>query len=705
MKTDLEIARQFKKHKAISQRGLSRQYQNTRECQAFYAGDMMNYKDTVQFSDTSGTRRRAMVQFNLVKPYVDAVKGFMAQNRRKPKYVARIMGDQEQEAYTQYVNAFSDFIRDQANADQVETQRDGDTLICGYAAIETAMTYGDGYATTDPNGQVVMCALDNERVGWDPYSRASNLLDNRWLYYQKDYDIDEATELFEDAETSDFENANEDDAAPDAGYEWYARGGRYNKIKESNVDWADEKARMVKVYFYQWFEYETFYRAENPAKNMKTTQATLLAQQLLDQLAIDLSDDADDDLFKFDPRADILTFNEKYKKQLLERFGEYLEAFPYKRKVYYTAVISGKHVFTKYRNVCQQGFTVKFTTGTYDAKNKIWVGMVNSMKQPVLYKNKALTELMFIIGANSKGGVMYEAGSIEDVQDFETKYAKTDSVIEVAEGALSEGRIKDKRAPFAPTGYESVIEIAGAALGDVTGLDKTFLGSSENKMETAALQKRRIRQVMSGLAGFFDNLTLYAKDQGRMMLDYMRVYAENNDGGLFRLVGKDGRNRFLQISSDKLAAEYDVAIQEAPESPEDKQEYAVIISSIGDKVAVFNQSAALACYGISIKYLPLEEQDKLQLMQALQPQQQKPIDPQYVQQLEAQVKALMGQVTQSEVDERKSKSALNLAKVKETGSIIKRNESDAFRATQDGLSKHIENHVTGRHALSVISAL
>lgn len=695
MKSDKDIIKQFKKHKSITARGLSKQYQNIRDNQAFYAGDIMNYNDYIQFQDQNGNKRRAMVQFNLVKPYVDAVKGFMAQNRRAAKYVARMMNQTAMQAYSAYTNAMADYVNDNANADQVKTQQDGDLLICGISAVETAMTYGEGFATTDPNGEIIMDALDIEKVGWDPYARASNVLDSRWVFYPKEYDIEEAVTLFQDADKDDFELSG-DDEDNGGDYQWYARGGRYNKIKEDDVDWVGEKGQMAKVYFYQWFEYEEFYRAENPAMAMRTPKAQQMAMELLQQIAEEMQDEADDDLFEFNPQAEILTFNDKYQKKLKEHFGKHIEIFTYTRKVYYTAVMSGSHVFTSYRNVSQQGFTVKFKTGGYDAKNKLWVGMVTSMRQPVLYKNKALTELMFIIGANSKGGVMVETNAVDDIQKFQSQYAKTDAVIEVNDGALAAGKIKAKREPFAPTGYEGIIQMAGEGLNDAVGFDKNFLGNTQNANETGILFKRRIRQVISLLAIYFDNATLFEKEQARLMLDYLRVYAQNNDGGLFKLIGPEGKTQYLQISADRFAASYDVSIQEAPDTPEEKQEQAAILSGIGDKIIQFNQGAAMSCYGMAVKYLPLAEADKLQLMQSLQPPQQKPIDPQYVAQLENQVKSLMSQVTQADVQEKQTKAVLNLASARQKDSVSKSDDSSAFKDRQEGVGKALENHFHAR---------
>ena len=108
MKSNKDVAKQFKKHIGISKGKLSKQFSNTRKCQSFYAGDFMSYQDTVDYADLSGKKRKALVKFNKVKPYVNAVKGFMAQNRRRPKYEARIEQSTAQELFSSYANSIAD---------------------------------------------------------------------------------------------------------------------------------------------------------------------------------------------------------------------------------------------------------------------------------------------------------------------------------------------------------------------------------------------------------------------------------------------------------------------------------------------------------------------------------------------------------------------------------------------------------------------
>lgn len=695
---DQSLIAQWGKHKKATQRGLAKQYENHRTNTAFYVGDMMDYRDNIQFINQAGIKKRAMVQFNKVKPYVNAVKGFMAQNRRRAKYEARMPGGKVQELYSMYANAMHDYVLDKANADQIETQQDGDMLIGGVGAVETAMTYGEGMATTDPNGEILKGKLEIEQTGWDPFAKATGLTDARWVFTEKDYDLDDALEVFSDSEEQDFDTAADNDVDEDEGYTFYARGGRYNKIKAANVDWSDERQNMVKVYFYQWVEFETFYRCNNPIYAFKNPQAVMLAAAQLDQWQQEDDNAEENSLFGFDARDEILNFGPEIKAKLEKTFGDMIEIFPSKRKVYYTAVLSGHHVFSKYRSLSQSGFSIKFKTGDYDAKNKMWTGMVNSMREPALYYNKALTEMMFTIAANSKGGVMVEKGAVEDLSDFEQKFAKTDGVIEVEEGALSGGKIKPKREGYAPSGYEEIVKLTDASFADVNGIDKTFLGSSENKNETGILQKRRIKQVVSALACYFDSITLYQKEAARLDLDYMRIWAENNAGGIFKLLGPDGRKQFLQISADKLAADYDVAIEEAPQSQEEKMEYSTILAKIADSLLQTDPTSAKAILAIALKHMPLEQADLDRVTQILVPSAGN-IDLAMVQQMAEQLQKLNSNITQLDVSNKLAEIGLKQAKANDLNAQSRNRAVEAVKNKSEAKRTDIENSIMLKDAM------
>src|SRR4051812_28383914 len=111
MKSKSEIAAMVKKRKKESNRNLGRQRENTKKCRAFQAGDYMEYTDKIQLATSSGQKKRVTVQIKKTKPYVNAVKGFLAQNRRKPNYIARVQQTQAQALYSMYAKRLSEYMR------------------------------------------------------------------------------------------------------------------------------------------------------------------------------------------------------------------------------------------------------------------------------------------------------------------------------------------------------------------------------------------------------------------------------------------------------------------------------------------------------------------------------------------------------------------------------------------------------------------
>lgn len=609
MKSKKEIIEQFKNHYQITKSGLSKQYKHIQECQAFYAGDYMQYQDNYAFGRGSSVRIKE-VSFNRVKPYVNSIVGFMAQQRRKPDYQAKVPDNKEQQALSEYLNGLSDYVRENNNADQVETKQDMDLIIGGVGATDTALTERMGYATRDPNGEILVERVDPLTVGYDPLSSAPNLTDTRWVYRAKEYDVEEALELF-NADEEDFEFANNQDNVSNLDYNPF--GGIQDKI---GYEWADPKRKIVRVYFYQYFEIENFYRVENP---LLTISNPNLAALLITALR-NVESDVEDELFRFDPSADMLVITKDNRAQIKDLFELYdlpFKPMTGKRKVFYTVILSGDKIFDHYKSPSQQGFSLKFKVGDRDEVNKIHTGIVASMRDPQRYYNKSLTELMLIIANNSRGGVMVEESAVDNIREFEAKWAKFNSVVMVNDGALSNGAIKPKAIPAMPTGYENIMAASGDALGQVTGIDESFFGAIAGGNETAMLQRQRIKQATTVLACFFDSVSLYAKEQARLMMTFMRTLAAASEGALFKVSDSDGNVVFEQLSSDFFADEYEVSIGEAPETPVQKEYYTQTLIGMAQSMQAIGDPRYLQMYAAAVKYMPIANRDKNQVTQLL----------------------------------------------------------------------------------------
>lgn len=703
MKSDSKLVEMFKKQRDRAKSGLGKQYDNTRMCQSYYNDSESSYSDSIQFAEPSGRKRRAMVNIKKIPQNIDAVVGFMAQNRRQAKFIARVNQAQAMQLYSRNMNALYSFHREAANADQVESKQDLDLIVNGYGAIDTDLSYIIGNATTMPGGEIIKARIDPLQCYWDSTARAANIMDSRFRGYFQDYDLQDALDLFQSSKPDDFERVSESQAeSADSGYQYNPWGGLYSKIKADNaVEWTEKDQDTCRVYKHEWYEYETFYRARNPLFTMTDPLLATGAKLQMDAIKGELKSYAPaginaGDLFDFDPLAEELTFDEQTKTKLVAIFGAAIEPIGFKRKCFYTAVISGNHVFNKFKSICQQGFGLQFKTGNYNERGKYWIGMVNAMIEPQKYYNKALTELMFTIAANSKGGVMVEQSAVEDVADFETKWAKTDSVIVVNDGAIGQSKILQKAQGAVPTGLENIITLSDAAISS-NGVDPAFLGQA-NDQETGILYKRRIRQIISKMWWVSDAITLYQKEDARLCADLIRVWVDNNTGQWFRITGEDGKDQFLAISADMMAPEYDVSIQEGAQSPEDKAETAQMLTLIGDKyLQIGNMQTAGVLYAESLQMLPLDGDVRNRMSAALNPTDEMVPMAQY-QALQQQLAQLQSQLTQAQVSHLQSQTAVNQAKVGETVAATKQKEADAFVKVEEAHQKNIETQVIRKMA-------
>lgn len=702
MKSKTKLAAMFKEDRKRATRGLSSQYDHMRTCQSYYNDENSSYSDTVQFADDTGRRRRAMVNFQKIQYSVDSIVGFLAQNRREAKFIARTNSDESRQIYSRNMNSLYSYHREQMNADQIESRQTLDMTVGGYGAVDTDLSYVQGNSTTDPNGQILKLRINPLHVYWDPSASSPNVMDSRFRGYYSDYDLEDALNLFQGSSEDDFQMVGDTEETGNTGFVYNPWGGLYDQIKASDsVEWADKALNRVRVYNHQWFEYETFYRAKNPLYDAMTPQDAMLIKLRLDIIKSQLKSDpmpdglSSADEFDFDPLAEELTFDANTKALLIEDFGDQIEPLSFVRKCFYSMVISGTHVFTAFKSVSQR-FSIDIQTGKYNERAKHWIGMVASMIEPQKYYNKSLTEYMFTIATNSKGGVMIEEDAVDDIEDFESKWAKTDAVITVRSQAISGGKIQEKARPAVPNGLDAILTLCDQSLQQ-NGVDPAFLGMA-NAQETGVLYKRRIRQVVSKMWWIADAQTLSQKEDARLNADLIRVWVENNAGQWLRITGPDGKDQFLQVSEDLMAPDYDVTISEGAESPEDQEETSQFISAIGDKyLSIQDNTKASALYAEAIDMLPLDGDVKARIKQVLTGQNNM-VPMQQVQQLQQQLQALQSDMNKAQVQNLNSQTALNAQKIQESQANAQNKKANTLKTVEEAHQENITTQVIRKHS-------
>lgn len=606
MKSNKEIVKQFyhkNGHYHISMSGLRKQKEEDRINRGFYAGD-----EAFICVNLSEEAKKYYVTMNRTKPYVDSIGGFMAQHRRKPEYTARIPNVAEQEARSAYMNAMSEYVRNDVNADEVETQQDLQQVICGYGATATDITYD---ATTNPSGDIIMQEC-TEDAYFDPEARNTNLLDSRWCFVKKLMPVEDAVAMY-GGDESDYEEIDIDERTS---YTYWPEGGIYTA---RSFDWDTTNRTMVNVCFYEWYDIEKYYSMENPLfdpLNQDISGFLVVAFDLLKKKQKQMLEDSDEveDMFSFDPTQEIITMSaEEYAavKAILDEYGINAVADSGKRRVYYRAILSGEKVFKKFKLLDQNGFSIKFKTGFFDANRKLWFGIVTSLREPQRYYNKAISEFVKIIASTAKPGVLYNVDAVENAEEFEKLYQQAASAI----GVRDINGIRNKQEPYMPSGLENLAQEFAANLSAVSNINPEFLGQSNNSQISGVLEATRIKQVMASLALYFNSGSLYLKEWGRMMVPYYKVLARNSKNRLIPVLGERGVMEYAKLSENQFAAEYDVDTGEAPVSPAQKEMVQQTMMAYADKVGmVFAQTApekALEVYKEVLDYMPIKQADKV----------------------------------------------------------------------------------------------
>lgn len=463
---------------------------------------------------------RIPVVFNRIDPMVSAVSGAEITNRQEVKYYAReATGPEGQAEANEMMTAAADWARDECDAGDEESDAFWDTLVCGMGWTETRMDYAD-----DQEGMPVIERIDPLEMTIYPCTK-KNCTDGRALRRRKKYGCDDYEEKFGE----EFEPGGPTESTK--GPHSNTPGDAYDDVEGKPQDDGD----TVTVDEWQWWELESIYMMPNPMTG-----------------AVEPVDE--DTYEKLQTEADKRNIPLKYAKV--------------QRKRFYRAYLKGEELIGEVEELPDGEFTYKCVTGKRDRNKGTWYGLVRPMVDPQRWSNKFYSQIIHIINANAKGGVIVEEDAVEDPRDFEENYSRSDSVTWAMNGAVSGGKIMPKPQTPYPMGLDRLMTTATQAVTDVTGVNKEMLGMVERD-QAGVLEYQRKQAAYGLLAPFFDALKRYRRLQGRLLLKYIAKYM--SDGRLIRVVGKDGGIQYLPLARDPDFAKYDVIVDEAPSGPNQKE--------------------------------------------------------------------------------------------------------------------------------------
>jgi hypothetical protein len=554
-----------------------------------------------QFSEdelkTLAKRKRPAVVFNRIGPIIDSITGYEIGNRREVRYIPRELGDVKA---NELLTGAGQWFRDQGYGDYADSAMFASAVICGMGWTETRLNVNEG-----PTPKPVIEELDPFEMAWDRDARQRNLRDARRVWRVRRIPLGEAKTMFPGYDKNELHAA------------WSEVTSEADLMRSGEVSsHGGEDNEYVTIVQCQWIEQEAYYLVQDPMTGEESEFTT----------------------------EEYGTANKRMKALM----GIELEGAKFKRKVRKQAFF-GEVVLSYGPAPCNDEFSLQCVTAKFDRNKGTWYGAVRAMKDPQRWANKWLAQMMHIMNANAKGGIMAEKGAFADPRKAEAEWSQPDSVTLMEDGAISGQRVKEKPQTQFPVGFQQLTEFAISSIRDVSGVSVEMLGMREAD-QAASLEMQRRQAGMTILQPLFDGLKLYRELQGRVVLYYLQH--DIPEGTLVRVAGKDSE-QYVPLMR-QASSTFDIIVDDAPNAPNQKEQIWAIISGMLPLVGkVIPPEYILK----ALKYSPLPASvvtELEEMAKAPNPQAQKA----------AEDRARMAA---AEIAETESKAALNAAKAQAEG--------------------------------------
>lgn len=503
------IVREVKANLKKAKDHLSDWYEEARSNFDYFAGNQWSQEDMQKLNE----ERRPAIVFNRIPRVINAIAGLEIENRQEVVYTPREQGDA---IASEILTGAADFVRDNCDAEDEESQAFKDALQVGMGWTETSLDY-----EVEADGQIIIERVDPLEMVWDHMAKKRNLDDARWIAREKIYSRKEFKLIWPDVDV-DMLNGGED---PKGLQPHDATLAPWYRVDQSSNDHRNKK--QVKVIQYQKWIRVPFYRVQDT--NNEIVEMTV------------------EEFNKMKRKIQAMGFN--YIKQT--------------KRVYKQYFIAGEFVLEK-GNCPINMFTFRCMTGMLDRNRNYWFGMINIMRDPQMWANKWLSQTLHIFNSNAKGGYLAEAGAFKDPRQAERSLAQS-NITYLNEGGLAQ--IKEKVPPSFPQGLDGLLQYAIASVSELVGVNLETLGMA-NREQSGVLEAQRKRTTITIVADFFDALRRYRKEQGRVLADFIISYI--SDGRLIRISGP-GLGKYVPLVKNQMDFAYDIVVDDTPISPDQKE--------------------------------------------------------------------------------------------------------------------------------------
>lgn len=583
-----------------------------------------------------------VVTINKASPVIDAVSGFQIQNRFTATYQPRQIGDEGDEEQVNIVQNTVEYIEEDSGIPHEDSIAFRDMTICGVGATNHDIEYEEDNVNGDAKGWRIFPYL----LLFDIAARGKNLRDANWCA--------EAKIISSHTAEQEIADANGDDDA------LVAASATDHRFLEY-FDNTQLEGKLAVAFDYQWRDKEIIWRARNPFLDYQG------GDPLLDNYLADAIE-----RFDFTTEDTLLVLTSQQKTEFaeeLEALGIELKAKKQRRFRYYRARIIGNTIVEITDSLSQKGFSIKLMTGKFDEKNQCHYGMMRAIKEAQRLLNLAVSDYQGFLTTIPKGGVEMEYDAVDDLNAFRDTYTKAKDIVIYAEGGLNKTR--PKQTPPVPDGLMGMIDFAINSIMEVVGVTPSFMGEMDSKELTGKLQAQLVRTGLSVLALYFDAFRFYIHDRGKLMIDIVRVLADNDDGRLVRNVIGKGNEKYLRLLKEDISSEYDIIVGEAPQTPNERQETFEKLMELTAMLA----PKGIDLTSIAIPFSPLKKDERDAVMELMKPQPEPEPDPLQQGLLQAEIGLKQGISAKNQAESSLKKLEV-LLKIKELGEMDERIEAE-----------------------------
>lgn len=494
---------------------------------AFVAGEQYSNDDRNILEDQG----RPIIVFNRVETILKAIAGMQINGRHEIQYLPR---NNNNTAVNEVLTAASKWMADGCDAEDEQSAAFQECCTTGLGVTESRFSFEE-----DPAGAYIEEQFDAREFVWDRTAQKKNLVDARRMGRIRRMPFSDAATIFpgKNRVMLDASWANDTFLGRDT-----LKSLEERRIRDSDntVDDFDDRNEVTLVCL-QWWEKEPYWR---------------------------IADETTNEIFELD--------DDEYQRlqvrmmQLGRVTGQKIDVVARRayRKVYYQAFLGNEELSIGRAPLGNQ-FSWGAITGSYDKKKRQWYGIVRVMRDPQMWANKFLGQIMQIMNTTAKGGIIAEVDAFDDQREAEETYAQPNAITWVTPGSISSAKPKIMPKPGMgdAAAYVNLLQFAISSIKDVTGINLELLGQQDQN-QPGILEHMRKQAGMTVLATQFDALRRFLKIVGRKRL-YI-IQNRMSDGRLIRVVGQD-YEAAVPLAKDATTGTYDVIVDDAPTSPNQKE--------------------------------------------------------------------------------------------------------------------------------------